>query len=229
MAASPTSKGISKSERVYRALHQGILSGQYSPGYRLVLDRIAREMSVSPVPVREAVRRLEAEGLVEFQRNVGAIVSGVDTKDYAVTMESMAVLEGYATALSIPELSDEELDEAEALNEQMRGMLRDSFDPRLFTSLNNNFHRILTQKCPNHRLYELLERERDRITIIRRSAYAFDPRYSLRSVEEHAEILQAIRDGEPSVDVEMLAREHKMRTMRQYVAVERHPATPQAE
>ena len=72
---------ISKSERVYRTLRQGILSGRYSAGYRLVLDRIAREIGVSAVPVREAVRRLEAEGLVEFQRNVGAIVTGVDKKD----------------------------------------------------------------------------------------------------------------------------------------------------
>lgn len=224
MAGKAGAKGISKSERVYRSLHEGILSGQFSPGYRLVLDRIAREMGVSPVPVREAVRRLEAEGLVEFQRNVGAIVSGVDTKDYAVTMETMAVLEGYATALAIPHLTEEDLAEAEELNEQMREMLRDSFDPRQFTTLNNRFHRILTAKTPNHRLFDLLEREWERITIIRRSAFAFDPRYSMRSVNEHAQIVELIRDGAPSMDVELLVREHKMRTMRQYISVEHRPA-----
>lgn len=224
MADSTSSENISKSERVYRALHKSILLGEYSAGYRLVLDRIAREMGVSPVPVREAVRRLEAEGLVEFQRNVGAIVSGVDKKDYAVTMETMAVMEAYATALSIPYMTEEDLAEAHKLNDQMRESLKGTFDPRRFTTLNNQFHRILTQRCPNHRLFDLLEREWDRISIIRRSAFAFDPKYSTRSVDEHDEILKLIEEGAPSVDVELLVREHKMRTMRQYVATEHTPA-----
>ena len=175
-----------------------------------------------PVPVREAVRRLEAEGLVEFQRNVGAIVSGVDTKDYAVTMETMAVLEGYATALSIPHLTEEDLAEAEELNSQMRDMLRDSFDPRQFTTLNNRFHRILTHRTTNHRLFDLLEREWERITIIRRSAFAFDPRYSMRSVDEHAQIIELIREGAPSTDVEFSCVNTRC-TMRQYISVEHKP------
>lgn len=224
MAPARGTSGLSKSERVYLDLHEGIINGKYSPGFRLVLDRIARDMGVSPVPVREAVRRLEAEGLVVFQRNVGAIVSGVDTKDYAATMEAVAVMEGYVTALTIPELTEEDLAEAEEINNRMRRMLQGSFDPRVFTSLNNQFHRVLTQKCPNHRLFDLLEREWERITIIRRSAFAFDPRYSTRSVDEHAAILEAIRGGEASVEVEMLVREHKMRTMRQYIAVDHTPA-----
>ena len=215
---------ISKSERGYRTLRQGLLSGRYSAGYRLVLDRIAREIGVSAVPVREAVRRLEAEGLVEFQRNVGAIVTGVDKKDYAVTMETMAVMEGYATALSIPYLAEEDLKEAHELNDQMRELLVGEFDPRKFTTLNNRFHRILTQRCPNHRLFDLLEREWDRITIIRRSAFAFDPSYSTRSVDEHEEILKLIEEGSPSVDVELLVREHKMRTMRKYIATDHKPS-----
>ncbi|MDO5048870.1 MAG: GntR family transcriptional regulator [Actinomycetaceae bacterium] len=224
MAGKAEAKGISKSERVYRSLHEGILSGQYSPGYRLVLDRIARELGVSPVPVREAVRLLEAEGLVEFQRNVGAIVTGVDTKDYAVTMETMAVLEGYATALAMPHTTKDDLAEAAELNAKMRDMLRDSFDPRQFTTLNNRFHRLLTHRCPNYRLFDLLEREWDRITIIRRSAFAFDPKYSERSVNEHAQILKAIQEGAPSLDIEVLVRDHKLRTMRQYISVEHRPA-----
>lgn len=215
--APRTSTGLSKSERVYRTLHEGIVEGKYTPGYRLVLDRIARDLEVSPVPVREAVRRLEAEGLVTFQRNVGAIVSGINTEDYAATMEAVAVMEGYVTALTAPLLSEEDVEKANALNLQMRRMLEASFDPRVFTSLNNEFHRTLTQKCTNHRLFELLDREWARVTIIRRSAYAFDARYSIRSVEEHDQILTLIRDGADAEVLEAYVREHKMRTMRQYV------------
>ena len=66
---------LSKSESVYRELRSRIISGRYNAGYRLVLDQLAREMGVSAVPVREAIRRLEAERLVTFTRNVGAEVA----------------------------------------------------------------------------------------------------------------------------------------------------------
>lgn len=218
MASISPLTGMSKSERVYQALRTGILEGKFSPGYRFVLDRIARDMGVSPVPVREAVRRLEAEGLVSFQRNVGAIVSAVDKDDYAKTMESVALLEGYATALSAPLLSEDDLAAATETNDQMRRLMESSFDPREATRLNSLFHRQLTHVCPNTHLFELLEREWDRVTIIRRTQFAFDSRHSMRSVNEHAEILTAIRSGAAASEVERLVREHKLRTMRQYVS-----------
>ncbi|MEG2577897.1 MAG: GntR family transcriptional regulator, partial [Glutamicibacter sp.] len=62
----------SKSEAAYQLVSERIVNGAYSPGYRLVLGTIADELGCSVVPVREAIRRLEAEGLVHFTRNVGA-------------------------------------------------------------------------------------------------------------------------------------------------------------
>ena len=59
----------SKSEQAYAAVKARIVDGSYSPGYRLVLAKIAEDLGVSVVPVREAIRRLEAEGLVKFERN----------------------------------------------------------------------------------------------------------------------------------------------------------------
>ena len=67
----------SKSQRAYQLLHDRIVDGTYSPGYRLVLDAIGRELDMSVVPVREAIRRLEAEGLVTFERNIGARVAEI--------------------------------------------------------------------------------------------------------------------------------------------------------
>ena len=65
----------SKSQLAYRFLRERIDDGRYVPGYRLVLGQIAGELDVSVVPVREAIRRLVAEGLVTFQRIVGAQVA----------------------------------------------------------------------------------------------------------------------------------------------------------
>ena len=70
--AAPTQ---SKSQRAYRWIKERIVRQEYTPGYRLVLGTIAGELDMSVVPVREAIRQLEAEGLVTFERNVGAQVA----------------------------------------------------------------------------------------------------------------------------------------------------------
>lgn len=67
-----------------------------------MLGQIAQELGVSAVPVREAIRLLEAEGLVTFERNVGAQVAMVDEIEYQHTMQTLALVEGYATALAVP-------------------------------------------------------------------------------------------------------------------------------
>src|SRR5689334_25268318 len=73
--AQRTEESVTKQERVYRAIRERILSGAYGPGYRVVIDALATEFGVSALPVREAIRRLEAEGLVIFRPNAGAHVA----------------------------------------------------------------------------------------------------------------------------------------------------------
>lgn len=212
------STSLSKSELVYRELRQRIISGRYTTGYRLVLDQIAREMGVSPVPVREAIRRLEAEGLVTFTRNVGAEVTSIDVDDYANTMFVLAYLEGAATALSAANLTKEQLDEATDTNDQMRALTDSSnFDARLYTSLNGRFHQQLCQACPNERLNGLITREAERITVIRRTTFSFSQERSRKSVIEHDHLLNLIRSGASYDDIDRAAREHKMFAMREYV------------
>ena len=69
---------VTKQERVYQAIRERILSGAYGPGYRVVIDALAEEFEVSGLPVREAIRRLEAEGLVIYRPNAGAQVAPAD-------------------------------------------------------------------------------------------------------------------------------------------------------
>ena len=73
--ADEKQKGLTKQERVYRAIRERILSGAYGPGYRVVIDALAEEFGVSALPVREAIWRLEAEGLVVYRPNAGAQVA----------------------------------------------------------------------------------------------------------------------------------------------------------
>ncbi|NUP75502.1 MAG: GntR family transcriptional regulator, partial [Sinomonas sp.] len=101
-SAVPAPPALSKSQLAYEWLHERIVSGSLAPGARLVLAQVAGELDVSVVPVREAVRRLEAEGLVTFEKNVGATVAGIDPVEYLYTMQTLSLVEGAATALSAP-------------------------------------------------------------------------------------------------------------------------------
>ena len=76
---------------MYRTIRERILSGDYGPGYRVVIDALAAELGVSALPVREAIRRLEAEGLVVFRPNAGAHVAPADP---GVFDEEMTVARG---------------------------------------------------------------------------------------------------------------------------------------
>lgn len=216
----PETVPISKSEKVYRHLHERIVSGQYDAGYRLVLDKIARELDVSPVPVREAVRRLEAEGLVTFTRNVGAEVAGVNARDYANAMQTLAYLEGAATSLSVPHLSEADLAEARSINDEMRALYEGEFDPVRFTALNEQFHRVLCGRCPNDHPLDLVHREWQRMSMIRRTSFAKIPSRPGHSVEEHDGLLALMTEGGTLDEIERAARAHKLRTMNEFLTNE---------
>ena len=100
---------VTKQERVYQAIRERILSGAYGPGYRVVIDALAEEFEVSGLPVREAIRRLEAEGLVIYRPNAGAQVAPADPGLFDEEMTVLAVLEGYGTALAAPCLGEAEI------------------------------------------------------------------------------------------------------------------------
>lgn len=207
---------LAKSEMIYRELRDRIIAGRYSPGYRLILSQIAAEFNVSPVPVREAIRRLEAEGLVQFTRNVGAQVSTIDTNLYVESMRTLAYLEGVATSISARHMTSADIDEAFGLNERMReATTAKDYDPFAYSSLNGRFHTVLCRSCPNSHLLALINAEAERVTIIRRAEFKFNPERSKRSIDQHSQILELITRGAPELDIEMAAREHKLAALRE--------------
>lgn len=206
----------SKSERAYTHIRDGILEGTYSPGYRLVLSTIASELDMSVVPVREAIRRLEAEGLVNYERNVGACVRMIDETRYANAMEVLAVLEGVGTAQSAPYLTPKQVGVAEDLNNQMRD-LATKLDPVAFTRLNQQFHEALLVASPNTRLVELVTQEWISLSSLRESTFTFVPARAQQSVEEHDFILKLIKDKAPEGAIETAVRSHRMATVGAYL------------
>lgn len=210
-----TEAEYSKAETAYRWIRQAIAEQTFAPGHKLVLAQIALELDTSVVPVREAIRRLEADGLVTFERNVGARVAMVDQGSYVQSMEAVAILEGAATAASLNILDAADLDEAEEINSRM-GDLLDDFDPVEFTRLNHEFHAVLFRRCPNDRLRDLVALEWDRLAHLRNSTFSFVPDRARESVDEHSRIVALIRARASADEVERTVRLHRTSTLHSY-------------
>lgn len=206
---APDLRGGSKAEYAYQVIRDRIVDGTHGSGYRLVLDQVARELRVSPVPVREAIRRLEAEGYVEYRPNVGVQVARIDSAEYGNIVRALALLEGAATAMAAAHLTAEDLERARQVNEAIQERLAQS-DPAGFTRLNHAFHEILCARCPNPHLRGLLGREWSRLNIVRRAAFTPVPGLAARSVAEHEAILRLIAARAPEAEIEHAAREHKL-------------------
>jgi DNA-binding GntR family transcriptional regulator len=206
----------SKSQRAYQLLHDRIVDGTYSPGYRLVLDAIGRELDMSVVPVREAIRRLEAEGLVTFERNIGARVAEIDELEYHDTMETLSFVEGAAIMLAAGLYSKRDVDEARAINAQLRESLA-GFDPVQFTALNEAFHRRLSDVCPNEVLGDVIDTCWKRLARLRQSTFSFVPSRAVSSVDEHEAILALIEEGADPRRIELAVRAHRLATPDAYL------------
>lgn len=226
-AATGTAKkkqSRSKSQRAYSFIKERIASQEFTPGYRLVLGALASDLGMSVVPVREAVRRLEAEGLVTFERNVGARVKMVDDSQYRHAMQAISIIESAATALASRNLTAEDIRRARALNDVMAQNLS-HFDPRAFSALNQEFHHILYSRCANPRLLEMVDGEWARLGAMRDSIFAFVPGRAPESVQEHEQILRLIENSAPLDEIERAVRLHRSGTLSAYLVHEHPDAT----
>jgi DNA-binding GntR family transcriptional regulator len=217
-----TGPAASKSEQAYGILKERITGGSLVPGYRLVLSTIADQLGCSVVPVREALRRLEAEGLVTFERNVGATVAGVDAMLYLHTMQTLSVIEGAATALAAPLITTEDIARARHLNRELRACL-ENFEPARFSRINNDFHAILYGHCPNPHILDLVHRGWGRLSAMRASTFDLVPGRARESVQEHEKLLALIESGADAHEIEMAARAHRTATLNAYMAQHNQP------
>jgi DNA-binding GntR family transcriptional regulator len=211
-----TTAVLNKAEQAYLSVKGKITDGSFGPGYRLVLGQLAKDLEVSVVPIREAIRRLEAEGLVTYTPNVGAQVVATDANEYQHTMETLSLVEGWATAMAAPNVTKEDIAQARSINQEMRECLT-HFDPKRFTELNHDFHTVIFEHCNNLHILDLVHRGWNRLAAIRESTFAFVPGRAHQSVEEHEQLLRLIESNAPSLEIELAARNHRLTTLNEFL------------
>lgn len=211
------SSSASKSQRAHEHIKARISDGTYASGFRLVLGQIAAELHMSVVPVREAIRMLEAEGMVTFERHIGAHVARLDTTEYVATMQALSVVEGYATGAASPFISAGELAVARDLNAELAECLQ-HFDPNKFTRLNLELHAVLYANCPNQHILDVVHKEWVRLRTLRESTFRFVPGRAQQSIEEHTALIDLIESGADPLTVEMAARNHRLATLEAFLS-----------
>jgi len=215
---------VNKQERTYTILRDRIHSGSFAPLERLNIDALARELGVSPIPVREALRRLEAEGWVRFTPNVGAVVSPVDSTSWEQAMIALAVLEGAASAEAQQNLRRSDLTRLRKIAAGMEEAAARA-DPLRFSKLNRLLHAAIVARCPNTYLTELLEQTNTRLDRLRSTMFVYLPHRSEEALTEHLKLIELLESGAKD-EVESYARWHKLRTVEAYRAI--HQANDKA-
>jgi DNA-binding GntR family transcriptional regulator len=198
-----------KHEFAYRAIRERIEDAVYRPGQRLVIDSLARDLNMSQVPIREAIRRLQAEGWISYRRNSGPEVANVGLEQWRDMVEVLAVLEGYATALAAPYIRSEDILRLHEIVDGMQQALKE-FDLLAFSAGNREFHRAIYSRCPNTALVERICETQAQLDTIRGTLFPSVPQRGAGSNDEHRVLIEMLERGEPFEKIESTARDHKL-------------------
>ncbi|MGH9674839.1 MAG: GntR family transcriptional regulator [Bryobacteraceae bacterium] len=191
-------------EQAYRAIKREILGNHLPPGTPLPVERFLREMKLSRTPVREAILRLESEGLVEIRPRLGTFVAHLDLRKIREMYHVRGVLEASAARLAATIAAPPLLAQVE--RELRSQNTAKGADLPAISEAGQSLHRLIVDQCGNEVLAETIRSLQDHFVRFRHISLQL-PEKVLSSHREHIEILEALRraDGETA---ERLVREH---------------------
>ncbi len=192
-------------EVIFNSLREAIIIGELRPGERLMEVQLAEKMGVSRTPVREAIRKLELEGLVDMIPRKGAHVAELSVKDIVDVLEVRASLDGLATGLAAERITDDELKELKFINGQFSNYIEKE---NLNGSIKKDaeFHDIIYKASRNDKLLVILNNLREQVQRFR-IIYLKDYSSPKDLINEHNNIFDAVstRDREAATAI---ARTH---------------------
>ena len=193
---------VDNTVNAYSAIRRGIVEGRYRPGERLIETRLADELSCSRTPIREALRMLDSDGLVETSPNRGATVRQLSTTDIRDLYEVRARLESLAAELAASRATPEQVQSLAAAESAFSRAVdavnhRDLTSLRLILQRNDEFHRALLEAAHNERLRHALSKTVDHPMVFQAFRH-YDAQAMQRSALFHRLIIEAIRSGDSS-------------------------------
>jgi len=181
--------------KAYQALSAMISTGEIQPGARLRESALADAIGVSRTPIREALRRLAAEGVVEVLPNRGAQLVSYSQEDLNSLFDLRVLLEPYAVGLAVPRLHAADLDRLADLADQMSEVGALSGVTDKLSALNNDFHAVFMQ-CSGNRLLAGTLTSVIRPSVVSRTFHQYSPDALRRSLSHHHELVDAARAGD---------------------------------
>ncbi|AKL97136.1 transcriptional regulator GntR family [Clostridium aceticum] len=183
-------------ELVFQHLREAILEGKLEPGRRLMEMQLAEELGVSRTPVREAIRKLELEGLVMMVPRKGAYVADVSVRDVMEVLEIRGALEGLAASLAADRMTEEQIEMLKTIAEEFKDCHLKQ-DTQGMIDKDIEFHEIIFLSTRNQKLYQVSQSLREQIYRFR-VKYISEYSKSDEIVAEHRKICEAIaeRDAE---------------------------------
>jgi DNA-binding GntR family transcriptional regulator len=180
-------------DKAYLAIREGIIQGRFAPGAHLTAQDLGVAAGLSRTPVREAMRRLHAEGLVEFIPHRGAFVTRIDEREINNIYDLRVALEGYAAAAAARNVTAEQLAELQALAREMRMLVKSNPETRAesLSELNNRFHKLIVVASHNQRLQSTLASIVD-MPLVLRTFRRYDQSELERSTNQHVELVSAL-------------------------------------
>lgn len=203
-----TAPYTTKTEYVYAALKDAIVCGDFKPGERLILSKVADKYHLSESPVREAIKRLEAEGLVTSTPHVGAIVSEMAPDEIIENLLIRSALESLATYLAAGNLTKQRIASLRELVNKMEACVKKS-DYAHYSKLNRTFHHQIYEAVPYPKLVRMIEHLWDSMERAQ-AVFRLLPNRLQSSHEEHLAIFEALAAGDAE-KAESQAREQKLR------------------
>ena len=200
-------------DQVYTFLKKGIVTGELQPGERLKELEIAQNLGASRTPVREALSRLEQEGLVQPFPSGGLTVVKLSANDVKEIYGLLRVLESYGIRLAAERITNKQLERLESLCARAEQLSTEDID-RLI-ELNGRFHELLIDVTAHRRLKELVAQLRTalqpyRIVTMLRPDFHGSPQFRDLMVHQHSEITKALRDRDIDSLVELVIEHNEL-------------------
>lgn len=200
-------------EIVYEELKRQILIGEIAPGTRMMEVELAEDMGVSRTPVREAIRKLEKEGLVSIEPRRGAYASDISIKDMVDVLEVRQELEGMAAACAAAKATDEEISVLEDIMMEYKNSAEKG-DIQLIIKWDEAFHKQIVSCSGNKTLVQLVSQVQELALRFRYIYYDDFSRFEGQP-EEHRHIVEAIKSR--NAEVARVAADSHISKLKEFV------------